>query len=435
MKNTKWFLIIAGLLFLLVLFNLYYSMRSSKTQLDPNDRTRENVQEKHERVKDQAERQRMKAYLTEYRKDQVILKTIVGPSGDTIDFIDLYSQRALKKHKISREQVELRPKTAPAATKNDSGSVVRDYFKGNMLYELTGETCPAGAIPIRRLNMETLTRFETLEDFFRKSHGRIEPPCGSDGGSAGTHEYAHASRSVGNWGAESIMNVWDPYVEQADEFSLSQMWVVRGSGGDRETVEAGWQAYRDLYGDWGPHLFIYFTPDNYGDGGGYNLESGDFVQVNNTVYITGGFTHHSSNGGDQWEFKLMLYKDGTNGAWWLKYGDTWVGYWPRSLFDANGLRDQGSIVDFGGEIVNTQTDGRHTRTDMGSGHWPSEGFGHAAYQRNVQYIDTNNFYQRATSLNASRTNRNCYDINLVESSGSWQVFFFFGGSGFNTSCP
>ena len=436
MKTSRLLLIVLVLVLLLLLLNLYMMSRSRHQGVDPDDHgTPNDTTAIPERVKSEAERARMQAYLDNYQQGQVILKTIELPSGEIIDFIDLYSQPALRKHKISRDSVRLAPATLPDGAKRDSSRRAENYLTRDMVYTLTGDTCPKGAIPIRRLTMETLTRFETLEDFFHKGHGYFRPPCGGDGGSAAGHEYAHAERGVDNWGAESILNLWDNYVEKSDEFSLSQIWVARGDGANQETLEAGWQVYRDMYGDWGPHLFIYFTPDNYGDGGGYNLSTGDFVQVNNTVYITGGFTHHSEEHGTQYEIKLLIYKDGTNGSWWLKYGDTWVGYWPRSLFDANGVANIGDEVDFGGEIVNTRTDNRHTRTDMGSGNWPSQGFGEAAFHRNIKFVDTDNFYRNATGLSASRTNANCYDIDLVESSGSWEVYFYFGGSGYNTDCP
>ncbi len=436
MKTPKLLLFVILLLFLLLLLNLYMTWKMRYEPSDPRDRSTPNdTTLLTERVKNKAERARMESYLQEFQNGQNIIKTITLPSGEIIDFIDLYSQPALRKHKISREQVQMAPSTIPKLAQGDTMIRSKDYLTRNMIYDLTGDTCPAGAIPIRRLTMQTLTRFETLEDFFHKGHGYIKPPCGGDGGSSAGHEYAHAYRNVDNWGAESNLNLWDNYVEKADEFSLSQMWVVRGSGDNLETLEAGWQVYKDLYGDWGPHLFIYFTPDNYGDGGGYNLSTGDFVQVNSSVYIGGGFTHHSSLDGTQYFIKLLIYKDGENGNWWLKYGDTWVGYWPRSLFDSNGLYDHAAEVDYGGEIVNTRTDGRHTRTDMGSGHWPSEGYGAAAYHRNIKYVDTDNYYRNSTGMTASRSNSNCYDISLTSSSGSWEVYFYFGGSGYNTSCP
>src|SRR4029079_18289205 len=136
----------------------------------------------------------------------------------------------------------------------------------------------------------------------------------------------------------------------------------------------------------------------YGNGGCYNTSCSGLVQVNNTDYLGGGFRNYIANGGAQYEFKLLWYKDGTEGHWWLKYQDKWVGYYPRSLFDDKGLRNNGAKVDFGGEIVNTRPDNRHTRTDRGSGHFPYLGFGKAAYQRHVRYVDTKNFYQRAANL-------------------------------------
>lgn len=435
MRTSKSLLFVVVLLFILVIGNIIFSFRQMGQNQDPNDRNDTNITDTViEKVKNAKERARMQTYLNEYQKGQKIIKSIVGPSGEIIDFVDLYSQPSLRKHKITRDQIQFFPSSFPKEVGRDSIPKQVEYKTSNMLFELTGDTCPVGAIPIRRLTMKTLTSFETLEDFFHKSHGYINPPCGGDGGSAAGHEYAHAARSISNWGAESVLNLWDNYVEKSDEFSLSQMWVTRGSGANLETLEAGWQVYKDLYGDWRPHLFIYFTPDNYGDGGGYNLSTGDFVQVNNSVYIGGGFTNYSSLNGTQYTIKLMILKDHENGDWWLKYGDTWVGYWPRSLFDANGLHNQSSNIDFGGEIVNTQTDSRHTKTDMGSGYWPYQGYGYAAFHRNVRYIDLSYFYNNATGLSATRTNSNCYDINLVESGGSWGVYFYFGGSGYNSGC-
>ena len=230
--------------------------------------------------------------------------------------------------------------------------------------------------------------------------------------------------------------MWSPYTEQSNEFSLSQMWVVRGAGSNLETVEGGWQKYRDLYGDYRPRLFIYFTPDNYGSGGCYNLTCGAFVQVNGSVYIGGGFTNISSHPHPSaaWEFTLRWQRHGESGNWWLKYGNTWVGYYPRDLFDNNGLRPRGALIDFGGEIIDRQPGGQHTRTDMGSGHFPGDWFGYAAYQRQIRGISTSNVWIIRLTLNASRTDANCYDISVHSSSGSWERYFYFGGPGYNNHC-
>ncbi|KAL7234179.1 hypothetical protein ACSBR1_017718 [Camellia fascicularis] len=44
------------------------------------------------------------------------------------------------------------------------------------------------------------------------------------------------------------MNVWKPKVQQSNEFSLSQLWIVAGSyPSDLNTIEAGWQGSVNLY--------------------------------------------------------------------------------------------------------------------------------------------------------------------------------------------
>lgn len=45
------------------------------------------------------------------------------------------------------------------------------------------------------------------------------------------------------YGTRASLNVWEPLVEAADDFSLSQVWLASGSfaNGDVNTVEAGWQ--------------------------------------------------------------------------------------------------------------------------------------------------------------------------------------------------
>jgi len=44
------------------------------------------------------------------------------------------------------------------------------------------------------------------------------------------------------YGAKATINVWEPKIQQSNEFSLSQIWVLGGSfGEDLNSIEAGWQ--------------------------------------------------------------------------------------------------------------------------------------------------------------------------------------------------
>jgi hypothetical protein len=48
------------------------------------------------------------------------------------------------------------------------------------------------------------------------------------------------------YGAKATINVWAPKIEQPNEFSLSQLWILGGSfGEDLNSIEAGWQVERD----------------------------------------------------------------------------------------------------------------------------------------------------------------------------------------------
>ena len=436
MNSPKFVTVVAIAALLIALAAIVFTLKTKRQVLQPpkTGNSEPNRPAVEDRVQNAEERARMEQYVAVLQSEKKVIKSFPGPSGETIDCVDVYNQPALKREGMEGHVIQFAPTTQPPEARAENLSRDQKLQVPNQLFTLTGQTCPDKSAPMARLTMDTLKHFRTLDEYFQKNI-EIERPTGSSSGPP--HQWAQAARSVDNWGAESIFNVWSPFVEQSNEFSLSQMWVVRGSGDDKETVEAGWQVYRDRYGDWRAHLFIYFTPDNYKKNGGgcYDLSCKGFVQVNNSVYIGGGFANYSSEGAGQWEFKLLWYKDGIEGAWWLKYGDTWVGYYPRTLFDAKGLRDNSDRVDFGGEIVNRKTDNRHTHTDMGSGNWPYQGYGWAAYQRGLRYVDTSNVYQRATDLNRIVTNDRCYDLSLFSDDGSWEVYFYFGGSGFNSQCP
>jgi hypothetical protein len=389
------------------------------------------------RVRDDKERARMEHYIAKYISRDDVVTTIELSTYELIDCVAWDKQPALRRPELKGHKLRFEPPSGPKDEPEEFSSILLgDPVQADRLttpkleYGTQVKTCPEGTVPLRRLTIEILDNFETLEDFFR-----ARPPHALTGPTS-RHQYANSFISVDNWGAQSTLNVWSPYTESGSEFSLSQIAVTRGGGSNKETVEAGWQKYRDLYGDYRPRLFIYFTPDNYGSGGCYNLTCGAFVQVNNSVYIGGGFTNISAHPhpSPAWEFTIRWQRHGETGDWWLKYGNTWVGYYASTLFDNNGLRPRGSQAHFFGEIIDNQPGGRHTRTDMGSGHFPGDGFSYAAYQRRIRTITTSNVWNIRPALSTSRTDANCYDIDMSSSSGSWERYFYFGGPGYNNHC-
>lgn len=50
------------------------------------------------------------------------------------------------------------------------------------------------------------------------------------------------------YGAKATINVWQPSIQQGNEFSLSQLWILGGSfGQDLNSIEAGWQVRAETY--------------------------------------------------------------------------------------------------------------------------------------------------------------------------------------------
>ena len=98
--------------------------------------------------------------------------------------------------------------------------------------------------------------------------------------------------------------------------------AVRAGPGQRRQadIEAGHQEYRDLYGDWVPHLFVFYTTNGYtssGDNkGGYNQDVDGWVQYSSRIYPEALSTPVSAFGGTQYvmNLKWQLWQ----GNWWLR---------------------------------------------------------------------------------------------------------------------
>lgn len=406
------------------------------------------------RVRDAAEFERMKAYLRSHYEGVVSKHHFELSAGVVVDCVDELTQPAARRQGLTRANWVTKPSQLPVEQASNGevtqgmpalDSVPRDpgVFLNRQQpgADEAGalQSCARGSIPMKRLTLQQLARFESLEHF---RHKRGMPGTGGQPGhgsdfqtQAITHEYAHAYGWVSNFGAETYFNVWKPYTELSSEFSLSQLWISDGKG--QETVEAGWQVYRQRHPSdfpYDPHLFIYSTQDGYKNTGCYDLTCSDFVQTNSSVVIGGRLTNLSVSGGSQYSTRVMIQKDGVNGNWWIAVNGVYAGYYPRNLYDAAGIINQAANIDFGGEIINSQPSGRHTGTDMGSGAKPSSGFGYAAYQRTIRYISTGNVYSKPT-LTPSRTKAACYDISTPAfDSGTWQTYFYFGGGGYGAGC-
>ncbi|KAK4741424.1 hypothetical protein SAY87_025012 [Trapa incisa] len=365
--------------------------------------------------------------LSEINKSSI--KTIQSPDGDVIDCVLSHRQPAFD-HPLLKGQKPLLPSERPKGHGHRPKMMMEDF----QMWSSSGESCPEGTIPIRRTTEQDMLRATSVGRFGRKVATRnVRRDTSSSG-----HEHAVGYVSGDQYyGAKASINVWTPRVSSQYEFSLSQMWVISGSfGNDLNTIEAGWQVSPELYGDSHPRFFTYWTTDAYHTTGCYNLLCSGFVQTNSRIAIGAAISPTSSYGGGQFDISILIWKDPKHGNWWLEFGSgVLVGYWPAVLF--THLRDHASMVQFGGEIVNSHPGGGgggHTRTQMGSGHFAGEGFGRASYFRNLQVVDWDNNLVPPTNLRVLADHPNCYDIRGGVN-GVWGYYFYYGGPGRNVRCP
>ncbi|XP_047974822.1 uncharacterized protein LOC125217039 [Salvia hispanica] len=388
---------------------------------------------------------RIQRHLDKINKPPVL--TIQSPDGDIIDCVHKKRQPALdhpllKHHKIQRVPSRM-PKEVEMEKTNGSTSV--DGFRGVwQMWHQKGQLCPKGTVPVRRSSMQDVLRAKSLYDFGKKSVQFLPLAATTTGGGAAVpniagngheHAIAYTTSSDAIYGAKATINVWDPSVERSSEFSLSQIWVLSGSfdGSDLNSIEAGWQVSPEMYGDSRPRLFTYWTSDAYEATGCYNLLCSGFVQTSSRIAIGAAISPVSSVAGDQFDITILIWKDPKSGNWWLGFGDrTLVGYWPVELF--THLSDRATMVEWGGEVVNSRPDNQHTSTQMGSGRFAQEGFGKASYFRNLEIVDSDNSLISARDITTLAENINCYNIKNSYND-RWGTYFYYGGPGRNPLCP
>ncbi|KAL9302753.1 putative neprosin [Arabidopsis thaliana] len=363
------------------------------------------------------------------RFNKPALKSIKSEDGDVIDCVPITNQPAFDHPLLKNHTIQMRPSFYPLS---DSTYTKREAKAVTQVWHKAGE-CPKNTVPIRRTKKEDLLRPKSIRSFGRKSHQSIprtttfDPTLG--------HQYALMGVRNGKfYGTEVAINLWKPYVQIPKEFSLAQTWVVSGNGSSLNTIEAGWQVYPELYDDNNPRLFVYWTRDGYRKTGCYNLLCSGFVQTSNRYTVGGSITTMSRYRGTQYDLSVLIWKDQKTGNWWLRVNEKDViGYWPGSLF--NSLGREATRVEWGGEIINWKSGGRHTTTDMGSGHFADEGFKKASYFRNLKIVDGTNTLREPQGLYFFADKHNCYNVKTGNGGTSWGAHFFYGGPGRNVKCP
>jgi hypothetical protein len=382
-------------------------------------------------VREPAAFEEQKGFVLSLYKGVTVAHSFVDSGGQTFDCIPIRQQSGLRGVSAEIAEPPIPPKRAEMDTERNLEPVRlplrpgrRDRFGNDM-------NCPDGTVPIRRVTLEEVTRFETLADYHRKRGPRRHPGASgavpadlSSNDQGQPHEYAYCAQQVANLGGHSTVNVWDPAIAANQIFSLSQQWYAATGNTGIQTAEVGWQVYPQLYGHSKPVLFTYWTADGYRSTGSYGTTGGHFVQVSAACPVGIALDDFSSTDGAQAEIELTYYL--TGGKWWLFVNGAdqqhAVGYYPVDLYQGGPMATAASSIEYGGETV-----GSGSYPPMGSGAFANAGYGKAAYQRNIYYFPVAGDPVDATLVPVQQW-PSSYTID-VENSPAWGEYFYFGGPG------
>ncbi|CAL4982598.1 unnamed protein product [Urochloa decumbens] len=375
-------------------------------------------------------RRQVRSLLRRISKDP--LKSIQSPDGDVIDCVHISKQPAFDHPLLKNHTILMRPSYHPGVLHDDSnvapGPITQTWHQNG--------NCPDNTVPIRRTTEEDILRASSVGRYGMKMPSRsirnlfsvssLDPNV--------TNGHQHAVASVDDdkyYGTNATINLWQPMIERANDFSLAQLWITGGPYDSNElnTIEAGWHVLQQWYGDNNTRLFIYWTADGYNKTGCYNLWCPGFIQTNNQIAIGGSISPISIYGGPQYDINIFIRKDPKDGNWWLQVENYVLGYWPSSIFSY--LADNASRILWGGEY---SYDAGQTSTQMGGGHFVEEGLGRAAYIKNIQVIDSSNNTKSPNGMDLIQEQPNCYNVQSGNNS-DWGTYIYFGGPGKNPNCP
>ncbi|KAF8407129.1 hypothetical protein HHK36_006254 [Tetracentron sinense] len=356
-------------------------------------------------------------------RHKAAVKSIESEDGDVIDCVDIYKQPAFDHPLLKNHKIQMKPSLYPIGMKafNYTVEIIQPWHESGQ--------CPRGTIPIKRTRKCVFPRAAPL------SSQEIKIGRNTTEITAGVHEYA-ALYVEGKkyYGAQASINLRNPKVEQDYEMTLSQIWVIGGRSETLNTAEAGLMVYPHIYGDSQTRLFLYWTSDNYVSTGCYNLDCPGFVQTNGDFAMGSIIRPVSNYGVQQLALSFTIFKDKRSGNWWLLVQGKLLGYWPSSIYTT--LAGGASAVSWGGEIFNTKSQGHHTSTQMGSGHFPHEGYWKSSYFRNLGVVDASDTIRDPVDLVPIISNTLCYDLQIQENKNTdYGYYFYYGGPGYSQQCP
>ncbi|KAM0020115.1 putative neprosin [Helianthus debilis subsp. tardiflorus] len=229
------------------------------------------------------------------------VKSIKSPDGDIIDCVHISHQPAFDHPLLKNHTIKMKPDYHPNRINVDGikDGTLSPYV--TQVWHSYGK-CPKGTIPVRRTKKEDVLRAGYVNSYGKKkSFVDVELDVRE------RHEHAIAYTNGQVYGAKATLNVWNPKVEEHNEFSVAEILITGGSI-DSDLISAGWQVYPGMYGDTNTRFFIYWTNDGHQTTGCYNLRCSGFIQINKKIAIGGSLSPISQMYGSQYEFTILIWK-------------------------------------------------------------------------------------------------------------------------------
>ncbi|MBA0853396.1 hypothetical protein Goshw_016903 [Gossypium schwendimanii] len=344
------------------------------------------------------------------------VKSFKTDYGDIFDCIDIYKQHAFDHPLLKHHKVQMRPKHIPESmVRGKSPRFLPKHIK-----------CPPGSVLIKRTTQEDLIMDKKI-----KALGLINYPTSSHFNTTGVgpidltigNAYAAAHYFKHNFGAKTIMNVWNP-TTLSDQASFAYLWIANGPADALNVVQAGWGVQPQLFSSNYTRLLTYWTVDGYRKTGCTNYLCPGFVQVHRQISLGMVLNQISIYNGTQSDIEIAIIRDG---EWWLKLFNQFIGYWPQKLFYY--MYGGANVAVWGGMAASPTNE---LSPPMGSGHFPKDGHQNkSAYFKQTRIWDNANFVDpEADKLLLSATRPDCYGSETApDDAAPNAIVFFYGGPG------
>ncbi|THG13226.1 hypothetical protein TEA_008612 [Camellia sinensis var. sinensis] len=390
-------------------------------------------------------------YMQLMQLNKPALKSIKSPDGDIIDCVHISHQPAFDHPLLKNHTIQMRPSYHPEGLFEENKQSIPNSNDGisksiTQLWHLNGR-CPEETIPIRRTKMKEILRASSINSFGKKQHGTIpkptmftEPePINLSGHEAGgirkfsfrmavNQDYFTTCETRRKCPEETIPIRRTKMKEILRASSINSFGKKQHGTIPKPTMFTEPEPI-NLSGH--EHAIGFVQGDEYyGTKATMNvwkpiLQQSKEFSLSQLWIIAGSYPSDINTVEAGWQ-------DPRSGDWWLQYGNELVGYWPTSLFSY--LADSASQIQWGGEVLNFESGGQHTTTQMGSGHFPEEGFGKASFMKNIQIVDGSNHLIAPIGVGTFAEQSNCYNVQMGND-GDWGNYIYYGGPGRNPSCP